>query len=263
MSTDIYKPLIEKMRWSFSRITAFSQCPYGWYLKYIHGSDEEELFYASFGKFMHKLLEKFYKGEALPAELEAEFFSDFADSVIGERPQNIATYIEQGSKFLRELQKPSFEVLGVEKFVRFDIFGKKFVGVIDLLAKDEKGIFIVDHKSHKLSKPSGRSKPTKSDEELSLYLRQLYVYSAAIWQKYGVLPHKLCFNCFMNDKFIEVPFDMNAYEEAKQWAVDEISYIENVDDFYPRYDWFFCKNLCGFHNDCCYFDEWKRGAKTG
>lgn len=261
MGADIYKPLIEKMRWSYSRITAFSQCPYGWYLKYIHKAEEEELFYASFGKFMHELLEKFYSGKALPAELEAEFFCDFADKVSGSRPNNIDTYIQQGSRFLRELKAPDFKVLGTEKFVRFKIADKKLVGVIDLLAEDDDGVFIVDHKSHKLSKPSGRAKPTKSDEELEQYLRQLYLYSAAVEQELGVLPYKLCFNCFMNGKFIEVPFDKSTYEKVKQWAVEEINYIENVDDFYPRFDWFYCRNLCGYHNECCYYEDWKKGAR--
>lgn len=37
-----YAPLIEDMVWSYSRIKAFDDCPYRWYLKYIrhlHGKD--------------------------------------------------------------------------------------------------------------------------------------------------------------------------------------------------------------------------------
>lgn len=37
-----YAPLIDDMVWSYSRIKAFEDCPYRWYLKYIkrfHGKD--------------------------------------------------------------------------------------------------------------------------------------------------------------------------------------------------------------------------------
>ena len=38
-----YAPLIDDMVWSYSRIKAFEDCPYRWYLKYIkkfHGKDK-------------------------------------------------------------------------------------------------------------------------------------------------------------------------------------------------------------------------------
>lgn len=263
MGSDVYRPLTEDMRWSYSRITSFEQCPYGWFLKYIHGSSEEELFYASFGSFMHKLLEKFYKGKASPAELEAEFFINFNDNVHGDRPKNIDQYIEQGSAFLRNLKPIPYHILGVEKRVLFEIGGKHFIGFIDLLAKNDEGIIIIDHKSHKLKPWSKKSKSgvlSKSDEELLQYLRQLYLYSAAVEQEYGETPTKLCFNCFLNGQFVEEQFDKARYEDVKKWAVKEIEIVEKADDFYPKFDWFFCKNLCGQHDDCCYYDDWRRKA---
>ena len=254
-----YEFIIEGMRWSYSRVNSFSQCPYGWFLKYLGGAEDEELFYASFGSFMHHLLERFYKGEATPDELEAEFFQDFDEKVIGERPKNIDFYIEQGSKFIRELTPLPYCVVDVEKFVRFEVGGKKFVGVIDLLVQDGDGEYvIIDHKSHKLQPYTGRKKPTKSDDELSQYLRQLYLYSAGVEQIYGKRPVKLCFNCFMNGNFIEVPFDDAVYETVTQEMVEEVRYIEKTDDFYPRDDWFYCRNLCGLHNSCVYYKLWRK-----
>ena len=41
-----YAPLIDDMVWSYSRIKAFEDCPYRWYLKYIkkfHGKDMKQL----------------------------------------------------------------------------------------------------------------------------------------------------------------------------------------------------------------------------
>ena len=48
-----------------------------------------------------------------------------------------------------DLDLDSYEILGVEKKVEFELFGKRFVGYIDLLLRDKQTdeIIIVDHKS--------------------------------------------------------------------------------------------------------------------
>lgn len=63
MGNMCYKPLIDDMTWSYSRIEAFNDCPYRFFLRYIKRHKETDKFYASFGSFMHKLLEQYYKGE--------------------------------------------------------------------------------------------------------------------------------------------------------------------------------------------------------
>ena len=65
-----YRPLIEDMTWSFSRIECFNDCPYRWFLKYIKRYKETPQFYSSYGSFMHKLIEQFYKGELTKEEIE-------------------------------------------------------------------------------------------------------------------------------------------------------------------------------------------------
>ena len=71
MGDMIYRPLIEGMRWSYSRLHSFEQCRYGWFLKYIHGTKKEEKFYASYGSFVHKLIELYYRGFFTAIELPA------------------------------------------------------------------------------------------------------------------------------------------------------------------------------------------------
>ena len=58
----IYRELINDMTWSYSRVKTFHDCPYRWFLKYIHDCKEVPMFYSSYGSFMHKLLEQYYKG---------------------------------------------------------------------------------------------------------------------------------------------------------------------------------------------------------
>ena len=47
-----YAPLIDDMVWSYSRIKAFVDCPYRFYLKYIRHIHGKEMFFASYGTFM-------------------------------------------------------------------------------------------------------------------------------------------------------------------------------------------------------------------
>ena len=93
-------------------------------------------------------------------------------------------------------------MVGVEKKVDFVVNGIPFVGYIDFLGEKDGDLYVVDNKSRILKPRSSRAKPTKADEELDAYLRQLYIYSAAVEEEYGKTPKSLCFNCFRDKLFI-------------------------------------------------------------
>ena len=149
-------------------------------------------------------------------------------------------------------------MLEVEGRHSYEIRGIPFTGVIDLVMEDEKGIYIVDHKSRDLKPRSKRKKPTLQDEELDDMLRQLYLYSAAVYDKYGKHPYKVCFNCFRVGRLIEEQFNPAAYESALEWAINSINEImDNTDGFSPYLDYFACHNICELSDECCYFDmQW-------
>ena len=60
-----YAPLIEDMVWSYSRIKAFDDCPYRWYLKYIRHLHGKDMFFSDYGSFVHKLIELYFLGKKL------------------------------------------------------------------------------------------------------------------------------------------------------------------------------------------------------
>lgn len=250
-----YKPLIQDMTWSFSRIEAFNDCPYRWYLRYIKRYKETEKFYASFGSFMHKLIEKYYRGVLTKEQMLSSFLAGFSKEVVGYRPKEgtLQKYINCGVAYLKSFQPFPFEMVDVEKKVEFEIDGKRFIGFIDFLGKDGEDLAIVDNKSRELKPRSKRAKPTRKDQELDEMLRQLYLYAAAVEQEYGKLPKWLCFNCFRSGEFIVEPFNQEAYEEAKQWALDTIGKIEDSESFPPIKDVFGCFWICGM-SDYCKFD---------
>ena len=64
-----YEPIIKDMTWSYSRVKAFDMCPYMWYLKYIQRLPGKEMFFSSYGSFVHKILEMYYKEELAKSRL--------------------------------------------------------------------------------------------------------------------------------------------------------------------------------------------------
>ena len=250
----IYRPLIENMTWSYSRIECFNSCRYKFFMKYIKHIQEEPMFYASYGSFMHKLIEQFYKGELTKEDMLIKFLFGFQNEVKGEHPTGniVQSYLQKGIEYIQNIQPFPYNVVAVERKVEFDVDGIPFVGFIDFLGERDGEFYIIDHKSRDLKPRSRRSKPTLKDRELDEMLRQLYLYAAAVKQEYGKFPRSLCFNCFKSGIFIEEPFNESAYAETIKWVKESIEEIKDVDDFYPSLDYFGCRFICGLGNECEY-----------
>lgn len=261
-----YKPLIEDMVWSYSRISSFNDCPYRFFLRYIKRFKEEDKFYATYGSFIHRILEQYYKGQLSQSDMLTTFLLDFKKEVRGIRPpeSTVQKYINAGCEYLKSFSPFPFKMIDVEKRVEFKIGVYELVGYIDYLGYDEDGaIVIVDNKSRDLKPRSNRQKPTVKDKELDAMLRQLYLYAAAVEQEYGVLPKWLCFNCFKAGVFIKEQFDIQKYEEAKQWAIESIEKIKNTEDFEPNQDFFSCFYICGVSDHCEYDIEAREERRRG
>lgn len=249
-----YLPLIEDMVWSYSRIESFNDCPYRFFLKYISKCKDADKFYASYGSFMHKLIENYYRGILSKDEMLTEFLTEFSKNVKGTRPQEstVQKYIRCGVEYLKGFQPFKYPMVEVEKRVEFEIEGLKFVGYIDYLGEENGEYYIIDNKSRDLKPRSNREKPTVKDKELDSMLKQLYIYSAAVKQEYGKFPKALCFNCFKSGVFIEEPFREEAYNEAISWVKRSVADIKSTDDFYPNREFFSCFYICGVSDDCVY-----------
>lgn len=247
-----YKPLIEDMTWSFSRVQSFDSCPYKWFLRYIKGWKEDDTFYASYGTFIHKIIQMFYEGKLSATQLPVYYLSNFKQEVRGNKPkeETVRKYINSGAEYFRNFKPFPFDYVAVEKKVEFQIDGIPFVGFIDYLGEKDGEYYIVDNKSRDLKPRSMRAKPTKKDLELDEMLMQLYLYSIAIKEEFGKYPKELCFNCFKNGQFIREPFVEKKLEEAKRWAVDAIRRIENEEAFKENEDVFKCSWLCGYADRC-------------
>lgn len=250
-----YAPVIDDMIWSYSRIRSFYDCKYRWYLKYIRMVKSKKMFFSSYGLFMHKILEEYYKGLITNKEAVSMYLSMYVDHVAPLAPNHTVArnYFEDGLSHLANINPMKYETLMVEKEVRFCVGNYRFVGYIDYIGKSSNGVAIVDHKSRNLKPRSKKGKKTRSDIELDQYLNQLYIYSIPISDMFGLEVKSLCFNCFRSNTFIDEPFEEEKLSESKEWLVSSISKIRSESEFKPSPDYFKCSYLCDVHHECEYF----------
>lgn len=250
-----FSNIISDFTWSYSRIGQFEMCPYGFLLNYIKHVPKKPMFFAEYGKFMHKIIEMYLSGVLDKDDLVNFYISNFRKKVIGRAPNKdiFKTYFQDGLQYLSNIEFPYQDILGIEKKVEFKIGDKPFVGIIDCIAKDGDELIIVDNKSRTLKPRSKRAKPTKSDEELSAYSRQLYLYSVPIKPTFHTYPSRLEFNCFRSGQLISEPFEEEGLEHAKEWALRAIDTITYNEDWSPRLDYWRCRYLCDFSDSCEYF----------
>lgn len=252
--------LLDTMTWSFSRLNSFYNCPYEWKLRYIDCNKSENGFFGEYGSLIHKILEKYEKGELSLFELNDYYEEHFSESVPHDAPPNKyvdikQSYYEKGLDYFNniDLDLDKYEVLGVEKEVRFQIAGKDFVGYIDLLLKEkEKGkIIILDHKSASI-KILKNGKVSKSDQEhVREFIRQLCLYAIPIIEEYGHVD-ELWWNLFKDKNWLKMPFNKEDYDEAIQWAEDTLKLIETEKEWLPNNSSsYYCNYLCGQRNNAC------------
>ena len=252
--------LLDTMTWSFSRLNSFYNCPYEWKLRYIDCNKSENGFFGEYGSLIHKILEKYEKGELSLFELNDYYEEHFSENVPHDAPPNKyvdikQSYYEKGIDYFNniDLDLDKYEVLGVEKEVRFQIAEKDFVGYIDLLLKEKETgkIIILDHKSASI-KTLKNGKVSKSDQEhVREFIRQLCLYAIPIIEEYGHVD-ELWWNLFKDRNWLKMPFKKEDYDEAIQWAKDTLALIENEREWLPNNSSsYYCSYLCGQRNHAC------------
>jgi hypothetical protein len=241
------------MRWSYSRITCFEDCKYKWFLKYIKEETPVKKYFSEYGTFMHKIIEMYLTNQLKKNELSEYYILNFKNNVTPKPPNNKISlnYFNQGLDYLDNIEFPHTNILGVEEEVLFKIGDKDFIGYIDVVSNDDE-ICITDNKSRDLKERKGKKKPLKSDLELDDYLRQLYLYSIPVYEKYNKYPKYLEFNCFRTKIFIKEEFNPKTFEDTKIWAINAIQKITNNEEWKPSLDYWKCNHLCDMSENCEY-----------
>lgn len=235
-------------------------CPYKFFLTYIKRYEGKPMFFSDFGSFMHKIIEMYLNGELTKDELPQYYLMNFRENVVGKapKPEIFKTYFEQGLQYLKHIDFPYQNPVGVETKANFSLDDMPFTGIMDCVVVDGDGLVILDNKSRTLKPRSKRKKPTKSDAELDEYLRQLYLYSIAAQESFKLPVKRLEFNCFRTPELISEPFVQEKQDEAKCWALETIEKIKKNEDWSPDMEFWKCSYLCDLHDECEYFQMNRR-----
>lgn len=244
------------MTWSYSRVSAYDTCPRMFRMTYIDDEPQVNNAFAEYGTYVHSILEKYFRGMINFFALARYYKEHYNKSVKTEFPRYgstdlAASYYNDGLKYFENYEdpfSPDDKVIAVEKRVNMELYGYPFVGIIDLVLKNQKTgeITIVDHKSHNF----------KSKKEVAEYAKQLYLYAEIVKREYGEYPTKLAFNAFRNDSVIFLDFETEKLAEAQKWFTDTIKQIYADDEFKPKPSRIFCDTICGVRRHCKHSSEY-------
>lgn len=260
---------VDKMRWSYSRLSCYEHCKYAFYLKYIVDDDSQYLaegnYYAEVGSFVHEILAKIFSKELSVDDASQYYIDNYEKEVCYKVKQSTMdkTY-ESCANYLAntdfELLK-DYEILGVELELELTIDGYNFICFIDLLLKNKKTgkIVLVDHKSAAYPFKKDGTVLAKSKESFASYKKQMYLYCRAVKEKFGKFPETIAWNHFKDGKIATIPFNEDEYEESIKWFIDTIHAIEKEKNFVESQDFFYCSTLCDYRN-CC---EYRKYNKDG
>lgn len=247
--------------YSYSQLSSFAQCPYGFYLQRIEGLEEQASnAFAERGTLIHDLLDKWAKKILTKEDMLTEYEQRYRDEVVTAWPRVLAAKgyakkaYENGVQFLETFDEfDGFEVLSAEEKFKLDLplsdgTTRPFVGIIDLMLRDKKtdALIICDHKSKSLQS-------FKKDED-EMYRQQL-IYATYVKEQYGRWPDCLMFHLF-NEMGVKMSrlFSMDSYNETLEWATKQIKGIEKN----TVLDWlmckenpdFYCTELCSARKNC-------------
>lgn len=249
--------------YSYSQLSQFADCPYSFYLERIEenelgltrlqAGEVEENAFSQYGTLMHSLIERWANKELTKEQMINAWKEEYPNCVIEKWPKFLASKgyakkaYEDGLKYLENFDEfPGYTIIAAEEKFKTTIAGRPFVGVIDLLLKDnETGkIIIMDHKS--------KSKSTFKKSADSMY-KQILLYSKHVKEAYGQFPDIMRFNLFKECAYDSRDFNKRDYEQTLKWAEEIIEKIENfdiIDWFEAKNKDFFCENICSVRKFC-------------
>lgn len=163
--------------YSYSRLTSYHNCEYGFYLHYILGLPSEQNIYGFMGGVTHELLERMQVGELTNSDAVAEFHNKMKESAeLGMKFPSISieqSYCAAVVDYLRRYKPYEGAQMEIEKEFKLTFGNVELLGFIDLvIIKGDGHALVIDHKTS--------SKYSKADK--AKHGRQLVIYALALEQ---------------------------------------------------------------------------------
>lgn len=244
--------------YSYSQLSLYNTCPYSFYLDHIEKENKISNGFAEQGTLIHDLIDMWASGLIDKDDLPKEYERRYPEEVVTRFPRMLASkgYSEktynQGLEYFKNFDCfNGYTIISTEKKYETYICDRKFVGIVDMIMRDNKtgDLIILDHKS--------KSQSAFKKEENDMY-KQQYLYSKFVYEAMNEYPKRLMFNLFKENGIRpERLFSMEEYNHSLEWAANTIQKIENNDIF----DWFetktkdkskdfFCSELCSVRKSC-------------
>ena len=274
--------------YSYSKISSFHNCSWSWYLRYIRGIEGKNNVYGILGNVIHDCYEEITKGELTIDDAIQTFSEKYYNCI--EEGYKFPTE-NSGDKYYQDIihSFKSFEnfkycEMKQELYFEYELCDIKFRGYIDLVLINhkDKTIRILDWKSSsKFSK-----KDLKSNKVFQLILYSLVIKNTLgeEYKDYKVINPvfymlKYCevkrkstgiksiiervdFNDeyeYCNPFLVEINYNQDMINKLKDYINDVYTDIilrdtEDETEWYPEEtNDFFCKNLCGYSDNCKFY----------
>lgn len=245
------------MVWSYSRLTSYEHCPYGWYRRYIECETGEGSFYADNGKAMHEVFDALIKGNVSIEDAPSLYLEKYNSITTSVKQDIMDKTFDICIDYLCNINVDvldGYEIVGSEIELDFQVHGYRFTGFIDLLLRDSNGnLIVVDHKSSDPFLKKNGEPYAKTKEQFESYVRQLSLYCYGINKMFGEKPTKIVFHHFKNNgKLTVIPVDESIIKSAVDWCLEVIEKIYNDETFEAKPKTGFCYRLCDYRRDCEY-----------
>lgn len=254
------KTLTADMKWSFSKLSLFQECPRAFWLQYMLDPPlaQQDNAFSDYGTLCHEILEDWAKGRLTTDKMADAWEQRYPTSVVHSYPPFPKGYEEKSYAQAMEYFKnfdgfgDQYDIVSAEEKFEISIGTYRFVGVSDLILRDREtdGLVVIDHKTKS-------AKSMKQDYDL--YIHQLYIYAQHVYQKYGCYPQEIRFNMIKEPSATIIEkFDKSKLDATLRWVEDTIDmiYLESewvaqraVEITNGKSD-FFCKFICGTFAYC-------------
>lgn len=246
--------LVDKITFSYSSLSSFDTCAWGWYLTYIDSSDREPNFFSEFGLLIHNLLEGYWRNYYEKEEL-VEAYKKLYDGHMKSSPPPYPAgmagkYYDDGLKFFESFDggKERFDPIFIEDKVVAEYDGIKIIVKPDLILKDKitGKTYLIDYKT---------SKPVRNNswdmKKIEAYEYQLFLYSHFIEETLGIKVDKIALLFVRLGSTYYIRKSKAKTKIVLKWLTKTVEKIKSSETFPANTaNKYFCDNLCGVRSSC-------------
>lgn len=244
--------------WSYSSVSSYETCPYGFSLSYIEMEERRGNAFSDFGLLVHKILEMYFNEELELEELLDYYEENYYDSMYYNfpiYPSNMAqNYYDSGHEYFENFKfnKALYKVIAVEDTIFSNHNGIKLVTKPDLILKEKStGKYsLIDFKTARL-KPLGKQR----DIQITQYMRQFLLYCYFFWVEKDIEINNIEIWFIRNNQIINKDVDPMQIAETMEWFTGTIDKILDEEDWKPnlsKKNKYFCQEICSFRDICKY-----------